>query len=94
MIRVQFKRSSFLTKLVVVTLIIAASVTLLRMQGQIQQAQAELEEMRVRVARQIQRNADLQDAVDHSDDPQRQADIAREELGLVSPGEKVIIFTD
>ena len=90
----QFKRSSFLTKLVVVTLIIAASVTLLRMQGQIQQAQAELEEMRVRVARQIQRNADLQDAVDHSDDPQRQADIAREELGLVSPGEKVIIFTD
>ena len=90
----QFKRSSFLTKLVVVTLIIAATVTLLRMQGQIQQAQAELEEMRVRVARQIQRNADLQDAVDHSDDPQRQADIAREELGLVSPGEKVIIFTD
>lgn len=90
----QFKRSSFLTKLVVVTLIIAASVTLLRMQGQIQQAQAELEEARIQVARQIQRNADLQDAVDHSDDPQRQADIAREELGLVSPGEKVIIFTD
>ena len=90
----QFKRSSFLTKLVVVTLIIAATVTLLRMQGQIQQAQAELDQAKVRVARQIQRNADLQDAVDHSDDPQRQADIAREELGLVSPGEKVIIFTD
>ena len=90
----QFKRSSFLTKLVVVTLIIAATVTLLRMQGQIQQAQTELEEARVRVARQIQRNADLQDAVDHSDDPQRQADIAREELGLVAPGEKVIVFTD
>ena len=32
--------------------------------------------------------------VDHSDDPQRQADIAREELGLVAPGEKVIVFTD
>ena len=90
----QFKRSSFLTKLVVVTLIIAATVTLLRMQGQIQQAQAELEEAKIQVARQIQRNADLQDAVDHSDDPQRQADIAREELGLVAPGEKVIVFTD
>ena len=90
----QFKRSSFLTKLVVVTLIIAASVTLLRMQSQIQQAQAELDQARIQVARQIQRNADLQDAVDHSDDPQRQADIAREELGLVSPGEKVIVFTD
>ena len=94
MIREQFKRSSFLTKLVVVTLIIAATVTLLRMQGQIQQAQTELEAARLRVARQIQVNADLQDAVDHSDDPQRQADIAREELGLVSPGEKVIVFTD
>ena len=90
----QFKRSSFLTKLVVVTLIIAATVTLLRMQGQIQQAQAELEVARLRVAKQIQVNADLQDAVDHSDDPQRQADIAREELGLVAPGEKVIVFTD
>ena len=90
----QFKRSSFLTKLVVVTLIIAATVTLLRMQGQIQQARAELDQAKIRVARQIQRNADLQDAVDHSDDPQRQADIAREELGLVAPGEKVIVFTD
>ena len=90
----QFKRSSFLTKLVVVTLIIAATVTLLRMQGQIQQAQAELDQAKIQVARQIQRNADLQDAVDHSDDPQRQADIAREELGLVAPGEKVIVFTD
>ena len=90
----QFKRSSFLTKLVVVTLIIAATVTLLRMQGQIQQAQAELDQARIRVARQIQRNADLQDAIDHSDDPEWQADIAREELGLVAPGEKVIVFTD
>ena len=90
----QFKRSSFLTKLVVMTLIIAATVTLRRMQGQIQQARAELDQAKIQVAKQIQRNADLQDAVDHSDDPQRQADIAREELGLVSPGEKVIVFTD
>lgn len=90
----QLKKSSFLTKLVVTALIIAASVTLLRMQGQIAEAQAELEDKRVQVARQTQVNADLKDAVDHSDDPQRQADIARAELGLVAPGEKVIIFTD
>ena len=90
----QLKKSGFLTKLVVVTLIIAASVTLLRMQGQIQQAQTELEQARLRVAKQIQVNADLQDAIDHSDDPEWQANIAREELGLVAPGEKVIVFTD
>ena len=90
----QLKKSGFLTKLVVVALIIAASVTLLRMQGQIQQAQTELEQARLRVAKQIQVNADLQDAIDHSDDPEWQANIAREELGLVAPGEKVIVFTD
>lgn len=43
---------------------------------------------------QAQVNADLQDAIDHSNDPDRQQDIARTERGLVSPGEKVIIFTD
>lgn len=88
------KRASFLTKLVVLALLIAASITLLRMQGQITQAKAEQAELERQVARQTQVNADLQDAVDHSDDPDRQADIARDELGLVAPGEKVIIFTD
>ncbi len=90
----QVKKAGLLTKLVVLILLIAASVSLLRMQGQITQAQSERDELEVKVARQAQVNADLQDAVDHSDDPDRQADIARGELGLASPGEKVIIFTD
>ena len=90
----QIKKAGFLTKIVVLALIIAASVTLLRMQGQIAQAQRERQELQQQVSRQTQVNADLQDAVDHSSDPDRQADIARNELGLAAPGEKVIIFTD
>ena len=90
----QIKKAGFLTKIVVLALLIAASVTLLRMQGQIAQAQRERQELQQQVSRQTQLNADLQDAVDHSSDPDRQADIARNELGLAAPGEKVIIFTD
>ena len=90
----QFKKASFLTKIVVLILLIAASVTLLRLQGQISDAQAERDALQLRLARQIQRNADLRDAVEHSEDPDRQADVARSELGLVAPGEKIIIFTD
>lgn len=90
----QIKKAGFLTKIVILALLIAASVTLLRMQGQIAQAQREREELQQQVSRQTQVNADLRDAVDHSGDPDRQADIARNELGLAAPGEKVIIFTD
>ncbi len=90
----QLKKASFLTKLVVMIMLIAASVTLLRLQGQITAAQAERDALQLRLAKQIQRNADLQDAVEHSEDPDRQADVARSELGLVAPGEKIIVFTD
>lgn len=90
----QLKKASFLTKLVVVIMLIAASVTLLRLQGQITAAQAERDALQLQLAKQIQRNADLQDAVEHSEDPDRQADVARSELGMVVPGEKIIIFTD
>ena len=90
----QIKKAGFLTKIVVLTLLVASAVSLLSLQGRIVEAQREQEELRLRVAQQSQLNADLRDAIDHSGDPDRQADIARNELGLASPGEKVIIFTD
>ncbi len=90
----QVKRAGFLTKIVVLTLLIASTVSLLRLRGQITAAESEREAMKTQVAGQTQINADLQDSVDHSDNPDRQADIARGELGLAAPGEKVIIFTD
>ena len=91
---VRTKKAGILTKIVVLALLIAATVTLLRMHRQILQAQEELKEKQTQVDEQAQVNADLQDAIDHSNDPDRQQDIARTERVLVSPGEKVIIFTD
>ena len=51
-------------------------------------------EAEAQVAAQKQVNADLSDAVENSDDPDRQADIARGKLGLVEPGEYIFRFTD
>ena len=90
----QIKKASFLTNMVLLTLLIADSVALLRLQGQITAAKAERDSLRVQLTNQIQVNADLRDAVEHSEDPQSQADIARNELGLAAPGEKIITFTD
>lgn len=90
----RFKRAGLLTKLVILTLAVVAAVSLFRMQEQIAVAKAEWEQLQIQVANQLLINAELRDAVEHSDDPDRRADIARNELGLVAPGEKVIIFTD
>ena len=90
----QIKKAGFLTKIVVLTLLVASAVSLLSLQGRIVEAQREQEELRLRVAQQSQLNADLRDAIDHSGDPDRQAAIARSELNLAAPGEQVIIFTD
>lgn len=90
----QVKKAGFLTKIVVLVLLIAASVSLLGLQRQISEAQSQRETLRLQVTRQSQVNDDLRQAVENSDDPERQAAIARNELGLAAPGEKVIIFTD
>ena len=90
----QIKKAGFLTKIVVLTLLVASAVSLLRLQGQISEAREEQAEMERKVAQQSQVNADLRDAIDHSSDPDRQEAIARSELNLAAPGEKVIIFTE
>ena len=88
------KKAGLLTKLVVLALLIGLAIALLDMRSQIVDAENRRTELEAQVATQTQVNADLQDAVDHSDDPERQKDIARDELGLVAPGEKVFRITD
>ena len=68
--------------------------SLLNLRQQILTAQSDLAEAEAQVAAQKQVNADLSDAVENSDDPDRQADIARGKLGLVEPGEYIFRFTD
>lgn len=90
----KLKKASLLTKLVVLALLIGTATGLLTMRSQLQTAQADLADAQRQVEEQKQVNADLADAVENSGDPDRQADLARDKLGLVEPGEYVFRFTD
>ena len=88
------KRAGLLTKIVVLALLIGLSIALLDLRSRLEDAQAQKAALTAQVDAQTQVNADLSDAVENSGDPERQADIARNKLGLVEPGEQVIYFTD
>ncbi len=85
-------RASLLTKIVILALLIIAAISLLELSSRIDQAQGKKEELTQMVAAQTQVNADLEDAIEHSDDPAWIIKVAREKLGLVEPGE--ITFFD
>lgn len=86
----RIKKAGLLTKLVVLALLIATATSLLELNGRLQEANAQKDELTQQVAAQAQTNAELEDAIANSDDPERIADVARDRLGLVEPGE--IIF--
>ena len=83
------KRAGLLTKILILVLLIVVAISLLELNSRVDQAQAQKDDLARQVAEQTQINADLADAIEHSDDPDRIADVAREKLGLVSPGEIV-----
>ena len=85
-------RASLLTKIVILALLIIVAISLLNLNGRIDRAQAKKAELEHQVATQTQVNADLKDAIEHSDDPLWIADVAREKLGLVAPGE-IVFFS-
>ena len=90
----KLKKASLLTKLVILALLIGTATGLLTMRSQLQAAQADVAAAQQEVEEQKHVNADLADAVENSGDPDRQADLAREKLGLVEPGEYVFQFTE
>ena len=88
------KKAGLLTKLVILALLIYLATSLLNLQSRIRQTQAERDALSRQVAEQTQVNADLAEDVANPDDPDRIADLARDKLGLVVPGEKVIVITN
>ena len=88
------KKAGLLTKLVILALLIYLATSLLNLQSRIRQTQAERDALSRQVAEQTQVNADLAVDVANPADPDRIADIARDKLGLVVPGEKVIVITN
>lgn len=88
----KLKRAGMLTKLLLLILLVATVTTFLNLRTQV----GELTDQRVALerqnARQRQENEALAAAIEQKDDPERIADVARERLGYVAPGE--IIFYD
>lgn len=87
--KIKLKRAGFLTKIVVVALLVYMAITLLNLRTQIQNAQNDLESYQAQVIQQQQINAELENDVVNGNDEEKLEDIARYKLGLVEPGEKV-----
>ena len=70
-------------------LLTAVGIQLYQLQAQIQDARAEREALALQVAAADERNRELSEALENSDDPSLIQEIARTELGLVDKNEKV-----
>ena len=87
----KIKRSSLLTKLLITLLAIAATVTLVVLQGQLSEKEQQLEELERQAAVAREENQRLQDAIDAVGTDEGYADMARQD-GMAAEGE--IIFYD
>ena len=74
----RFKRAGFLTQIVVLTLLIYMATTLLDLRGQIQVVQGEVDAMAQAVSDLRVENQEKRDAIQRSDDPEVQEQVALE----------------
>jgi cell division protein FtsL len=89
----KLKRAGIITKIVIFALIVYATVTLINLRAQIDAAMAERATKQQQVADKETSNAELKYEIEHKDDPDTIAGVARDDLGLVAPGEKVFYDT-
>lgn len=87
----RFKRAGFLTKIIVLALLIYMATSLLDLRGQIQATQSQRDELARQVADQRLENQELAEAVEHSDDPEMLEQVARDK-GYVKQNE--VLFFD
>ena len=88
MAKPQKRRTSLLTAVVIVLLLVITATALLRVQDRIGAAQAEQADVEQQLAAQKQENASLEAALDKANDPEYLQELARDQLGYVTPGEK------
>ncbi|NBI65814.1 hypothetical protein D1646_03110 [Pseudoflavonifractor sp. 60] len=86
----QFKRAGFLTKLVVLVLLIYMAIAVLDLRGKIQSVEAERDILARQVTDQRLENQKLEDAIANSDDPEMLEQVARER-GYVEQHETLFI---
>lgn len=88
----KFRQSGFLSKIVVLILLVFTAITLLNVRGRIQSAQSELKRYQTAVDEQRETNAALADDIANSSDPDTVLAVAKDKLGLMEEGE--VIFYD
>ena len=88
----RFKRSSLLTKLLILVLVAYATFTLVTLQSQITEKQALAEELQTSIDATNQENLRLEQAINALGTDAGVEAVARQKLGLVAKGE--IIFYD
>lgn len=88
----RLKRSSLLTKLLILVLVVYATVTLVSLQSQVTKKNAEAQALQSSIEAARQENLRLQQAIDDLDTDEGVEAVARKKLGLVSKGE--IVFYD
>ena len=85
----RLKKAGIITKIIILIIIAYAAVTLVRLQARTAAKQEEQDEMRQMVTDIEVANAEKSYAIEHSDDPDVIADIARKELDMIGSDEKV-----
>ncbi len=85
-----FKRAGFLTKVVVLVLLIYMALSLIEMKGKIQSVQLQRDDLARQVTDQRLENQKLADAIANSDDPEMQEQVARDR-GYVEKDETLFV---
>ena len=86
----EFKRAGFLTKIVVLVLLIYMATSLLELRGKIQEVQLQRDELAQQVTDQQLANRRLADAIANSDDPEMLEQVARDR-GYVEKDETLFV---
>lgn len=85
-----FKRAGFLTKIVVLILLIYMALSLIEIRGKIQSVQLQRDALARQVTDQRLENQKLADAIANSDDPEMQEQVARDR-GYVQKDETLFV---
>ena len=90
-VRFVYKRSSTLTKVLVLSAVVLSTVTLLGLRSRIQKADAQIAAQQAQISREQQENEDLEQKIDALGTLEGVEQIARDELGLEDPDTVILV---
>lgn len=88
----RFKRSSLVTKVLILVLVVYATVTLVSLQSQVTEKETQVAALQDDITAAQQENLRLEQAINALGTDEGVEAVARQKLGLVAPGE--ILFYD